>query len=239
MAVPKFEDLIIYEGEDTIVVNKPALISTLDDRVNKEVNLLLLAKKYQRDLQACHRLDKETSGALIFAKNPESYRNISIQFQNRKVDKTYHAVIEGVHKFENLEVDLPILNLRKERVKVDQKDGKKAKTLFNSIEFYKNYTLVECKPITGRLHQIRIHLSSLGAVIVGDEVYGGIPFLLSRIKKKYKTKTGEEERPIMNRFSLHAHRVVFKNIKQENIEVIAEYPKDFAVLKKLLDKHNS
>ena len=105
MKYPVFKDLIVFENEDFIVVNKPPFLATLEDRALNATNLLKLAKQYHPDAQACHRLDKETSGALAIAKNPEAYRHLSMQFENREVDKLYHAVVQGVHKFEDLEVD--------------------------------------------------------------------------------------------------------------------------------------
>src|ERR1700710_1846312 len=105
MKFPKFADLILFEDDDIIVVNKPPFISTLDEREGGEVNMLRLARAHYEDAQICHRLDKETSGALIIAKNPEAYRLVSMQFERRKVKKVYHAVIEGTHVFEELFVD--------------------------------------------------------------------------------------------------------------------------------------
>src|SRR5471030_1453349 len=87
MKFPKFADLILFEDDDIIVVNKPPFISSLDEREGGEVNMLRLAKGYSEDAQVCHRLDKETSGALIIAKNPEAYRTVSIQFEKRQVKK--------------------------------------------------------------------------------------------------------------------------------------------------------
>ncbi|MGE8430323.1 MAG: pseudouridine synthase, partial [Sphingobacterium sp.] len=88
---PKFSELIIHEDENLIVINKPPFIASLDEREGGEVNILRLAKKYHPDAQVCHRLDKETSGILLIAKNPETYRTISIAFEKRKVNKIYHA----------------------------------------------------------------------------------------------------------------------------------------------------
>ena len=92
-----FKDLILYENEDYVVINKPPFIATLEDRVEK-VNVLALAKDYTLDAQVCHRLDKETSGVLAIAKNPEAYRHLSMQFEHREVTKIYHAVVDGCHK---------------------------------------------------------------------------------------------------------------------------------------------
>jgi len=236
---PKFQDLILFENENLIVVNKPAFLSSLDDREGGEINLLRMAKQYSSDAQICHRLDRETSGALIIAKNPETYRFISMQFEHRKVNKVYHAIINGTHVFEDLRVDLPILNLGAKNVAINKQDGKAAETIFNSLKYFKHYTLVECRPITGRMHQIRIHLASQRANIAGDEMYGGKPVYLSEIKRGYRIGKDQEELPIMKRFALHAYQITFKIDENTQLTFEAPYPKDFATLLKLLDKFDS
>ena len=94
----KFDDLILFEDDDYVLINKPPFISTLEDR-NTPENLLALAKGKIEDAQVCHRLDKDTSGVLAIAKNPEAYRHLSMQFENRQVSKIYHAVADGLHQF--------------------------------------------------------------------------------------------------------------------------------------------
>jgi len=237
---PVFKDLILFEDDNHIVVNKPPFVASLDERGGSgEVNILRLAKQYSEDAQVCHRLDKETSGAIIIAKNPEAYRSVSMQFEKRRVKKTYHAVVDGQYSFNELFIDLPILNDGNRSVTIDRKEGKRAETIFNSIKFYKHYTLVECKPITGRMHQIRIHLATQRAAICGDTLYKGKPVFLSAIKKGYRIAKDDDEQPIMKRFALHAKHVIFKGLDDKDIEVEAPYPKDFATLIKLLDKFDS
>ncbi|MFC0517492.1 RluA family pseudouridine synthase [Mucilaginibacter angelicae] len=238
MKFPKFADLILFENDDVIVVNKPPFISSLDERGegSSEISMLRLAKAYWDDAQICHRLDKETSGALIFAKNPEAYRAVSMQFEKRKVKKVYHAVIDGTHTFDNLLVDLPILNVGKGSVTISRQEGKRAETWFQSLKYYKHYTLVECRPVTGRMHQIRIHLATQRASIAGDEMYKGEPVFLSKIKRKYHLGKDQEELPIMKRFALHAYEVTFRINPETEIAIHAPYPKDFETLLKLLDK---
>ncbi|MFM6975408.1 MAG: RluA family pseudouridine synthase [Sphingobacteriaceae bacterium] len=236
MKFPAFKDIILFENNDLIVVNKPPFLSSLDDREGGEVNLLRLAKQYSADAQICHRLDKETSGALIIAKNPEAYRLVSMQFEHRQVKKVYHAIINGTHQFDDLTVNLPILNLGNKNVAISKQDGKAAETHFQSLTYYKHYTLVECRPITGRMHQIRIHLASQRAAIAGDVLYGGQPVMLSEVKRGYRLGKDQEEMPIMKRFALHAREVTFKINPETSMTIQAPYPKDFATLIKLLDK---
>ncbi|KKX51943.1 MULTISPECIES: RluA family pseudouridine synthase [Sphingobacterium] len=236
---PKFSDLIVFEDDNLIVINKPPFIASLDEREGGEINILRLAKKYYADAQICHRLDKETSGLLLIAKNPETYRSVSIEFERRRVNKVYHAIIAGTHTFTDLKVELPILNQGSKNVSIDRAKGKAATTIFNSIRYFNHYTLVECKPITGRMHQIRIHLATQKAAIVGDDMYHGKPVYLSQIKKRgFSLAKNEEELPIMKRFALHSRYVDF-TIDGKKFEFEAPYPKDFATLLKQLEKFDS
>lgn len=240
MKYPNFKDLILFENDDYIVVNKPPFIASLDERTTgAEINILRLAKQYVADAQVCHRLDKETSGAIVIAKNPDAYRSLSMQFERRKVNKIYHAVVDGQFQFENLFIELPILNDGNKSVTIDRAEGKRAETYFNSLKYFKHYTLVECKPITGRMHQIRIHLATQRAAICGDHMYKGKPVFLSAIKKGYRLSKDEEEQPIMKRFALHAKHIVFKGLDGQDISVEAPYPKDFTTLLKLLNKFDA
>jgi RluA family pseudouridine synthase len=233
----KFEDIILYQDDDYIAVNKPPFISTLEDR-HESFNLLLWAKEFEPAAQVAHRLDKDTSGVLIVARSPEAYRHLSIQFEKRQVKKIYHAVVDGIQNFSNTLVDAPILKQDDGTAKVNRRDGKSAQTYFNSIKSFKRHTLVECKPITGRMHQIRVHLAYLGASITGDEMYGGKPFLLSEVKKKvFNLKKGTEEEPFMKRMALHAFSIEFQGLAGNVIQVEAEYPKDFAALTRQLERN--
>ncbi|GAA4789073.1 RluA family pseudouridine synthase [Olivibacter ginsenosidimutans] len=235
---PKFKDLILFEDDHLIVVNKPAFIASLDERRGGEVNMLRLAKQYHADAQICHRIDKETSGLLLIAKDPETYRAVSIAFERRQVKKIYHAIIGGIHVFDDLKVDLPILNLGNKNVTIDRANGKLAETWFKSINYFKHFTLVECRPITGRMHQIRIHLATQHAAIVGDTLYKGKPVYLSQLKRGYTIGRGQEEQPIMKRFALHARELYF-SIHDKSYHFEAPYPKDFSTLLKQLEKFDS
>jgi 23S rRNA pseudouridine955/2504/2580 synthase len=226
-------DQILWEDEDYFALNKPPFISTLQDRVD-ETNLLDQAKRYVEDAQVCHRLDKDTSGVIVFAKNPEAYRKLNMQFENRRVQKVYHAVVEGIHNFKEELVDAPILK-QDDGISRISKTGKPAQTWFNSIRSYSRHTLVECRPITGRQHQIRIHLSLLKTSIAGDEQYGGKPFFLSSVKRDFNLKKDTEEQPFIKRMALHARAIEFINLKHESIVIEAPYPKDFQALVRQLE----
>jgi RluA family pseudouridine synthase len=224
----KFEKAILYQDTDFIIINKPPFIATLEDRNDSE-NILSLARQFEANAQVCHRLDKETSGVLAIARHPEAYRHLSMQFENREVNKIYHAVVDGIHSFNNQLVDAPILKQNDGTVKISR-SGKEAQTYFTTLQTYKNHTLLECRPITGRMHQIRIHLAFLKASITGDELYGGKPFFVSSVKRGFNLKKMTEEQPLMKRVALHAYSLEFTLMNSEKVVIEAPYPKDFQAL---------
>lgn len=232
-----FEDLIIFENEDYILINKPPYLSTLQDRSPEgKQNIFDLAKKYSKSTQVCHRLDKETSGILAIAKNPEAYRHLAILFEKRMVGKLYHAVVSGIQDFDNIGVNLPIFESKLGTAKIDIQEGKEALTFFKTLEVYKQNTLVECRPITGRMHQIRVHLAYLKASIVSDTKYGGKRLYLSELKKKFNLKQDTEEQPLIQRVALHARSLQFELMNGEQLFTEAPYPKDISALIKQLEK---
>ncbi|MEQ8362980.1 MAG: RNA pseudouridine synthase [Cyclobacteriaceae bacterium] len=231
----KFKQSILFENQDYILVNKPPFLSTLEDR-NDPVNLLRLAQEVEPNAQVCHRLDKDTSGVLAIARHPEAYRHLSIQFEQRQVKKIYHAVVDGINQFDDKMVDKSILKLSDGTVKTDH-TGKSAQTFFTSLQHFKNHSLIQCMPVTGRMHQIRVHLAWLKAPITGDDTYGGKAFYLSSVKRGFNLKKDAEEEPFMKRMALHAYSLSFLGLNDEKLEVIAPYPKDFGALLKQLSQN--
>ena len=231
----RFKDLIVYENDHYLVINKPTYMASLADR-NDPVNVQRLAKEWDESLSVCHRLDKETSGCLLIAKHANAYRHASIQFEKRTIKKEYHAVANGQHEFRGLEVDAPILALPNGTARIDKREGKNATTIFDTQEIFKAHSLIVCKPITGRMHQIRVHLASNGASLVNDTLYKGAVLFLSSLKRNFKLKRDTEELPLIKRFALHASSLEFDNMEGK-VKVEAPYPKDFAVLVKQLRKH--
>lgn len=232
----QFADHILFENDDYLVINKPAGLSALSDRKDPG-SVLSWAREYWEDSQLCHRLDKETTGVTALAKNQPAYRHLALQFQNRQVQKLYHAVVQGRHQFKEHKVDVELTSGRRGTVHVVPREGKPSQTVFNTTDIYKAHTLVACRPITGRTHQIRVHLSYLGAPIVGDTNYGGRQFYLSQIKSNYNLKKDTEERPLISRLALHASHLQFNLMDGSQKEFEAPYPKDFQVLVNQLDKN--
>jgi 23S rRNA pseudouridine955/2504/2580 synthase len=121
-------------------------------------------------------------------------------------------------------------------VRIDRRKGKIAETIFKTLKIYQKHTLVQCLPITGRMHQIRVHLQCLKAPIVCDPTYGGEYIYLSELKRKFNLKQGSEELPLIKRVALHAHGIRFNLLSGEEKTVVTPYPKDFEALIKQLDK---
>ena len=233
-----FHTLILHEDEHLLIVNKPPGVSSLADKEHR--SLQEMAQAYHPTLQLCHRLDKPTSGALLMAKDPDTYREISMQFQKRQVTKHYHTVIQGIHHFDQLEIDLPLLVSTNKLVRVNKQEGKTALTRVSTLRHFRNYTLLQCEPVTGRMHQIRVHLSSINSPILGDTLYGGKNLMLSRLKRSYQMSNRKEERPINHGFLLHAQQLSFSHPHtEEALSVEAPYPKNFRTVLQVLEKYNS
>ena len=236
MKIPQIKDIILYEDDRIIVFNKPPHITSEKDNSPGSISLFDIAKKYCPEIMLCHRLDKETSGVILAAKSEEDYRMFSIMFQKREIHKEYHAMIQGVRKFENVLINLPLTKKGTSRAVVDKREGKRAETIVDSLEQFKHYTLVKAQPISGRFHQIRAHLTAVGCPLVGDILYGGKPFYLSQVKRKYNPNTDEEEVPIMGRTALHSYALKFAYREGKEFLVSAPYPKDFETMLKMLRK---
>jgi 23S rRNA pseudouridine955/2504/2580 synthase len=237
MSLQKFKNAIQFENDNYLVITKPGNISSLDERDGSRLSIKELAKQYNPELQLCHRLDKETSGALVMAKNAAAYRHLAIQFEKRTVSKVYHAVVHGQKQFDNVEINYPISVSIRRNVRIDTQEGKPSTTIVNTLQVFQKNTLLECRPITGRMHQIRIHLACVASPIVSDLLYGGKYLYLSEIKRKFKLKKGEEEQPLIARVALHSYSISFNDLDGKKLEISAKYPKDIRALLNQLEKN--
>jgi len=233
-----FKQHIIFENEDYLAINKPSGISSLHERIGTANSVFEQAKKYNSTLQLCHRLDKETSGLLLLSKHAMAYSHAAQLFEKRKIQKCYHAIAHGVHQFHSYTVDLPLVTTRSGRSAIHKQKGKPSKTLFDTLENFGHYTLIACKPFSGRQHQIRIHLASQQAPIAADEIYGGKRPFLSNYKRSFNLKKDTNEQPMIKRFALHAYSLAFHDLNGDSLLLVAEYPKDFHVFLNQLKRYD-
>jgi 23S rRNA pseudouridine1911/1915/1917 synthase len=233
---------ILHEDEHLLVVSKPAGLLTIPDRFSADKpNLLTQLQRHYGEVFTVHRLDRETSGILCFARNAAAHRHLSMQFEHHTADKFYQALIDGVLHHEEGEIDKPIGEHPTIAGKMTTiNSGKPSLTFYRVLERFPRYTLAEALIKTGRTHQIRVHFQSIGYPLAIDALYGRrSAFMLSEIKgKSYKSgKFSSDERPLMERTSLHSTRLrVDHPATGERLEISCPLPKDFNALLSQLRK---
>lgn len=199
-----------------IVVNKPAgwlSIPGRDDEPDVPGFLIrsILDLDREHPVRVVHRLDRQASGVIVYARTIEAQRMLTEQFAEHRVEKIYWAIVHGLVPREGT-IDAPLrADHVHRRVGIDAKQGKPSITHYRPLEQFDGFTLVECRPETGRLHQIRVHLSSIGHPLAVDRLYGGgNSLLLSRIKSGYRPSRSHRERPLITRVTLHALRLTIE-----------------------------
>jgi len=233
-------DITIFENDYFIALNKPAGVLSIPDRMQSEPSLKdKLIEKYG-SIFTIHRLDKETSGIIIFAKDEATHKFYSKQFEERSVEKFYMGLVHGLPAHKTGSIDAAIMEhpVFKGQMVINKK-GKPSLTDYEVVENYGKFTLVKFQLHTGRTHQIRVHAKNIGHPIVCDPLYGdGKPVLLSSIKKKFKlSKHDEEERPMLSRVALHSYQLKFKDEQGNDVDLVAELPKDIRALLQQMKKH--
>jgi 23S rRNA pseudouridine1911/1915/1917 synthase len=238
--VRRLEDIVVLENDNFIALNKPAGLLSIPDRTQSETSLKdMLLNKYGT-IFTVHRLDKDTSGMIVFAKNETTHKFLSQAFEERRVEKYYQGIVHGSPAEKKGIIDAPISeHLHQKGLMVIHRNGKPSVTDYELIEDYKSFSLLQFQLHTGRTHQIRVHCKNIGHPLACDELYGdGKPVLLSSLKKKYKlSKHDEEERPMLNRLALHSYCLKFTDADGKAFNLIAELPKDMRALLQQLKKH--
>jgi 23S rRNA pseudouridine955/2504/2580 synthase/23S rRNA pseudouridine1911/1915/1917 synthase len=230
---------IIYQDNDLVAINKPSGWLTIPDRYDAE---LPSVKKWfelkGEPIFIVHRIDRDTSGLLLLARNEESHKFFNQQFEQRTLTKIYFGLVTGNMTEDEGTFDQPIEShptlLGKMRV---GRKGKSAITHYKVEQRFKGYTWVRFQIETGRTHQIRVHLQNAGHALVCDPLYGSeSPLFLSSIKRKKfnLSKHEDEERPLLSRLALHASSVEYKELDGKEISINAPLSKDLdATLKQL------
>ena len=235
---------LIYEDENIAAFNKNSGLAVCPDRWDLSKDRLdKLAEEFLKieKLYTVHRIDRDTSGLVVFAKNSETHKILSLSFETRQIKKRYIAAVHGRPSWNETICDLPLIpNGNKQHLTiVDRFRGKKSLTAFRVLGSAGNYSIVEALPETGRTHQIRIHLASLEHPIVCDELYGNTkPVMLSSIKRGWRGDS-LEERPLLSRLGLHAARLSVPGCAGTggaDLELEAPLPKDMAALIKQMEK---
>jgi len=230
---------ILFENDDFITLNKPAGLLSVPDRTQSAPSLKdILAEKYG-NIFTVHRLDRETSGVIVFAKTPEAHQYLSVIFQERQMEKKYFGIVWGVPAAPSGVIELPMMeHPGKNGTMVVNRKGKPASTGYEIVENFGRYSLIQFNLFTGRTHQIRVHMKETGHPILCDPLYGdGKPFFVSSLKKNYKRSEFEEEKPILNRLALHAAVLSFTDMRGKHITMEAEMPKDLRALINQMSKN--
>jgi 23S rRNA pseudouridine1911/1915/1917 synthase len=234
---------IIYQDDDIIVLNKPSGLLTIPDRFDKtQISLIELLKAEYEEVLVVHRLDRDTSGIMIFAKNATVHKFLNEKFQSQAIKKIYHAIVTGYFEQDELTINIPITNhpVKKGMMMASIK-GKPSLSILKVLEKFRNTTLIEVNLVTGRQHQLRVHCSAIGHPLLVDSLYGLTDsFLLSNIKRRYKLKKHTEEKPVISRITMHSYSIEFEHPKTGEIVLFtAEYPKDLRATLQLLRKYSS
>ncbi len=213
---------ILHLDEHILILDKPAGLPVLPDGWDKDAPYLvkMLEAEYGnpstgsgQGIWIVHRLDKVTSGVIVFARTAEAHRSLNIQFEKHEVKKIYHALAEGSPRWDEHTARHPLrVNVgHKHRTVVDNRDGKPSATHFRVLERYDGFCLLEAIPETGRTHQVRVHAAELGHPLLADSVYG------SRAERG------------LARPALHARSLTFTHpASGESVTFSADYPEDFA-----------
>ncbi|HEX3357065.1 MAG TPA: RluA family pseudouridine synthase [Tepidisphaeraceae bacterium] len=243
---------ILIDDQDVVAVNKPAGLATIPGRAETDSVLESLADQLNLPctgtadprLRVVHRLDKETSGVLLFAKHLDAQRHLSHQFQNNTIEKEYLALVANRPPTDDGEIDEPLApHVTVHTRMAISKHGRPARTLWRVEKRFRNYTLLRVFPKTGKTHQIRVHLAHIGLPLAIDPLYNAshdsaMPGLfLSNFKRGYHESGKHAERPLIERLTLHAEKLRFTHPNGNPNEIVAPLPKDYRAALNMLSKY--
>ncbi len=248
-----WEIAVLWEDEHLLVLAKPSGLLTSPDRLDPQrpslMKLLHAGIKQGKSwaesralgyLANAHRLDFETSGVLLLAKSKPILVALADLFGAEKPLRTLVALVQGRPSSDRFEVDVRLAPhpAWPGLVRVDSRHGKRALTQFEVVERFRDCTLLRCRPVTERPHQIRVHLRQAGHPVMGDRLYGGAPLLLSQLKPGYRLKPRRIERPLISQAAIHAERVELVHpVTGAPLTFAAPWPKDLSVAVKYLRRY--
>lgn len=244
---------ILYEDAHLLALDKPADLPISPDRTepNRPSLLKLLHDAIKRGapsavaggrtyLMPAHRLDAEASGVMLLAKSKPALIALLNLFGEAKPGKRHVALVQGAPPEDRFQVEAKLAPhaARIGLMRVDARHGKRSLTVFTVRERFTRYTLLQCEPMTDRPHQIRAHLRDARLPVVGDQLYGGRPLLLSQLKQEYRLKPNRTERPLLARAALHCEALALPHpITGEPLTITAPWPKDLTVAVKYLRRY--
>ena len=235
----KISEITFEETKDWIALNKPSGLLSIPDREGKEVSLKTMLREKYAEIFTVHRLDKDTSGLIVFARNETTHKYLSQQFEYRETKKIYQGLVIGSLPEKKGSINSPIAEDPVHNgTMIIHRKGKESLTDYEVLEDFKIYSFVKFQIHTGRTHQIRVLMKDIGHLIVWDPLYGdGKPVLVSSLKSKFKlSKDTEEEKPILNRLALHSFQLSFQDVNGKTIELEAPLPKDIRATLQQLTK---
>jgi len=245
-----YEIPVLFEDEHLLALDKPAnLLTSPDPDDPQRPSLMRLlhdgiaqgkpwakARGLTYLMNTCG-LDFEATGVILLARSKAVFMALADLFGSEKPETVYVALVQGKPREARFAVDarLAPYHAKPGLMRVDPKQGKRSRTLFDVSEVFSGYTLLRCRPLTGRMHQIRVHLRHVRLPVVGDTLYGGAPLLLSQLKRAYRLKAGKTERPLIPRAALHAEKLELTHpVTGQPVIITAPWPKDLRVAVKYL-----
>lgn len=216
---------ILFEDEDLYAVDKPEGLPVIPERIARgPCALAIAAEQAARRLLVVHRLDRDTSGVLLFAKNAAAHRHLNGEFEHRRARKTYAAVVEGRMAASDGRITAPIRPFGSGRMGVDRRRGKPCLTHYRIVRFAGACTELLAHPVTGRRHQIRVHLYSLGHPIVGDRRYGAAH------GDGAAASADGGSRPVSERLLLHARSLAVRLPSGPSVRIASPLPESFLAI---------
>lgn len=245
--------VVLYEDSEVLAIDKPATLAVEPDRWDatrpsligalQALALERAAEEASFRPRIVHRLDRETSGVVLVAKTIAAERELGAAFEGGAIEKTYLALVEGEHPLPDGEselIDLPLgPDHKRSGIVCVRRDGKEARTRIRVEQRFRGFTLLACQPLTGRTHQLRVHLAATGFPLCVDMLYGRRrALLLSEVKADYRYKPGKVETPLIERLTLHASSIEFPRVgaAPERQRVEAPLPRDFQRVLKQMSK---